>query len=89
MAVELTTADVETLEPGDFLNDKIMDFYLKWVSLCDSLEGVREGEAVLSLLHLVKYYCLTDFPLNYQWQANGGFTLCDNGDCLIVDYFLP
>jgi len=29
MAVELTRSDVDTLEAGEFLNDKIVDFYLK------------------------------------------------------------
>ena len=29
VGVELMTTDVETLEPGEYLNDKIMDFYLK------------------------------------------------------------
>ncbi len=29
MAVELTNSDVNTLNDGEFLNDKIMDFYLK------------------------------------------------------------
>ena len=27
--VELMSMDMETLNPGEFLNDKIMDFYLK------------------------------------------------------------
>ena len=27
--VQLMTEDVETLEPGEYLNDKIMNFYLK------------------------------------------------------------
>lgn len=29
VGVELRTMDVETLDPGEYLNDKIMDFYLK------------------------------------------------------------
>ena len=29
VGVELMTMDVETLNPGQYLNDKIMDFYFK------------------------------------------------------------
>lgn len=37
-AVELTPSDLERLDPDEFLNDTIIDFYMKYVSmdlLCD------------------------------------------------------
>ena len=35
-AVEVVPADLVRLQPGEFLNDTIIDFYMRWGSSCQS-----------------------------------------------------
>ena len=34
VSLEVTTLDMESLAPEEYVNDKIMDFYLKYVCIC-------------------------------------------------------
>lgn len=49
----MTEEDLACLDPGEFLNDVIIDFYLKSVGVCPAVAGInQQGSLTLLLLQV-------------------------------------
>lgn len=67
--IEITWADVHALDPHQFLNDTVIDFYIRYSNL---LTHVNLVSCMLVILVLIIVCCdIGTYTLNRFWIRNG------------------
>src|SRR5207244_835176 len=56
--VEITAKDMECLDEGEFLNDSIVNFYLRWITLNAMAPEYREKIHIMNTFFYTKYTSL-------------------------------